>query len=103
THCVCSSRVQPPVLRASASSGLTLASFLAMDKWLSTMRADTSGATLEQRVVADKPAEGFDFCYLSTDATFSTKIQDQALCDADPLLVPHSSPRQVAGGPVAEN
>ena len=94
---------QPPVLTAPASSGLTLASFLAMDKWLTTMRADTSGATLEQRIVADKPAEGFDFCYLSTDTAFATKIQDQAMCDADPLLVPHSSPRQVAGGPVAEN
>jgi hypothetical protein len=25
------------------------------------------------------------------------------VCDSDPNLVPHSSPRQVAGGPVAEN
>ena len=90
-------------LTPPTQSGMTLASFLAMDKWLTTMRADTSGAAIEARIVADKPAEGFDFCYLSGDTTFSTKIQDQAMCDADPRLAPHSSPRQVAGGPVAEN
>jgi Tannase-like family of unknown function (DUF6351) len=93
----------PTALTPPAASGLTLASFLAMDKWLTTMRADTSGAALEQRIVADKPAEGFDFCYLSADTAFATKIQDMATCDLDPRLAPHSSPRQVAGGPVTEN
>jgi hypothetical protein len=82
---------------------MTLASFLAMDEWLSGMRADTNSATLEQRVLAAKPPGGFDFCYLTADTGFTTKVRDQALCDADARLKPHSSPRQVAGGPITEN
>jgi hypothetical protein len=34
---------------------------------------------------------------------FTTPITDMALCDADPRLAKHASPRQVAGGPLAEN
>jgi hypothetical protein len=30
-------------------------------------------------------------------------VTDMAVCDADPRLVKHSSPRQVAGGPLTEN
>jgi hypothetical protein len=67
------------------------------------MRADASNATLEQRIVAAKPAEGFDFCYLSFDLGFQIKVRDQALCDLDPGLKPHASPRQVAGGPITED
>jgi hypothetical protein len=90
-------------LTPTAASGLTLASFLAMDKWLAAVRADTGARTLEQKIVADKPTEGFDFCYLSNDAKFQRKVTDQAQCDLDPGLRPHSSPRQVAGGPVTED
>jgi hypothetical protein len=90
-------------LTPPASSGLTLASFLAMDRWLAALKADTGSAPLPQKIVADKPADAFDFCYLSSDRGFQTKITDQAQCDLDPGLKPHSSPRQVAGGPVTEN
>ena len=90
-------------LTPPAASGLTLASFLAMDKWLAAIQADTSTAPREQRIVADKPAEDFDFCYLSIDTKFQFKVMDMALCSLDPGLAPHSSPRQVAGGPVTEN
>jgi hypothetical protein len=90
-------------LTPTAASGLTLASFLAMDKWLAALKADTSGGTLEQRIVADKPAEGFDFCYLSFDTMFQVKVTDQTLCNLDPGLKPHSSPHQVAGGPITES
>src|SRR6185503_2749793 len=37
------------------------------------------------------------------DVNFSTPVTDMAVCDADPRLPKHSSPRQVAGGPLAEN
>jgi uncharacterized tannase-like protein DUF6351 len=93
----------PGTLTPPPASGLTLASFLAMDKWLTTLQADTSTATREQRVVADKPAEGFDFCYLSFDTKFQLKVTDMAICNLDPGLAPHSSPRQVAGGPITED
>ncbi|MFL6646849.1 MAG: DUF6351 family protein [Sulfurifustaceae bacterium] len=90
-----------PTLPASAK--LFREQFFVMDKWLSNMEADTSHKPLEQKVLDDKPAEAFDYCYLSTDTTFSTKVTDFSVCDADPVLAVFSSPRQVSGGPLAEN
>lgn len=46
---------------------------------------------------------GHDFRFPTGDTTFSTPVTDRALCDADPRLAKHASPRQVAGGPLAEN
>ncbi len=86
-----------------APPAFTLQSFLTMDKWLSNIENDTSNARREQKVVDNKPAEAVDFCYLTGDTTFSNKITDFAVCDADARLVKHQSPRQVAGGPIAEN
>jgi hypothetical protein len=90
-------------LVAPAASGLTLQSFLMMDQWLAALKADLSSATLESKIIATRPAAAFDFCYLTSDTTFSTKITDSAICDTDKFLKPHASPRQIAGGPVAEN
>ncbi len=92
-----------PALVAPPASGLTLQSFLMMDQWLAAMKSDTMTAAIEARVAAHRPAGAVDFCYLSSDAAFTRKITDAVLCDADPFLKPHRSPRQVAGGPVAEN
>jgi hypothetical protein len=58
-------------------------------------------ATLEEKVVKNKPAEAFDFCYIGND--YTTKVTDWAKCDADPVLRYFASPRQVAGGPLAED
>ncbi|MEC4723248.1 DUF6351 family protein [Noviherbaspirillum sp. CPCC 100848] len=82
---------------------ITLDSFLTMDKWLTNLTADTSTLPIEQKIVRAKPAEARDFCYLSSDATQSVKVTDQAACNADPFLRPASSPRQVAGGPLSED
>jgi hypothetical protein len=90
-------------LIAPAASGLSLQSFLMMDQWVAAIRGDDSCATIEEKIARHKPHSAFDFCYLSTDTTFSTKVTDPAVCDADPLLARHASPRQVAGGPLAEN
>jgi hypothetical protein len=92
-----------PALVAPAASGLTLQAFLMMDQWLAALKADASGASIEDRIAATRPAAAFDFCYLTSDTTFSTKITDFAVCDTDRILRPRSSPRQVAGGPLAEN
>src|SRR5262249_55067292 len=62
------------------------------------------------QVVAAKPADAVDFCFLLADVTFSTPVFDQTVCDNDSpqgdglgRLAKRSSPRQVAGGPLAEN
>ena len=82
---------------------LALQSFLTMDKWMSNLKADTSTASLEQKIAKAKPAEASDFCYLSSDTTQSTKVTDPAVCARDRFLAPHASPRQVAGGPLSED
>jgi hypothetical protein len=77
--------------------------FLAMDQWLTTLKADASSSTLEAKVRTARPASTADFCLLPTDTTQTVKVTNQATCDADPYLKPSLSPRQVAGGPRRED
>jgi len=89
-------------LAPPAGSDLLLQSFLAMDQWLGAMKADSATATLEGRIVKNRPTTAFDFCFVGSDVT--TKVTDSAKCEMDdPKLKPHSSPRQVAGGPLTEH
>ena len=73
-----------------------------MDQWLTALKASNTGA-LEQRVLASRPASALDYCLLSSDATQSVKVTDPAVCDADPLLKRAMSPREAAGGPLAND
>jgi hypothetical protein len=94
---------------------VTLQSLLTMDIWLSSLNKSAPKATLnsartQEQVIAAKPANAVDFCFLLADTTFSTKVFDMAVCDADApqadglgRLKRHASPRQVAGGPLVEN
>ncbi len=89
-------------------AAVTLQSFLTMDVWLSnlTMTAPKDNLNSPRRqaqVIAAKPATAFDLCYLTGDTSFTTPVTDFSVCDADPRLAAHSSPRQVAGGPIEEN
>jgi len=77
--------------------------FLGMDAWLTALKADTSGASIEAKVRSARPASTADFCILPTDATQTVRTTNAATCDADPYLKPSLSPRQVAGGPRAED
>ena len=100
---------------AAQVAAVTLSSLLTMDTWLSTLNVTAPKETLnsvrtQQQVIAAKPANAVDFCYLLADTTFSTKIFDMAVCDADSpqadglgRLAKRASPRQVAGGPLTEN
>ena len=92
----------------AAPASLSLQSLLTMDTWLASLTAAAPKATMNAprtsaQVVAAKPANARDFCYLSTDTAMTTPITDQAICNADPKLAIHASPHQVAGGPRAEN
>ena len=87
---------------------VTLASFLTMDTWLTNLLTSAPKVTLnsvrtQAQVIAAKPATAFDLCYLTGDVNFTTKVTDMALCDADPRLQKHASPRQVAGGALTED
>lgn len=90
------------------SEAVTLQSLLTMDVWLSNLLVSAPKPTLnsvrnQAQVIAAKPETAFDLCYLTGDSTFSNPVTDMALCDADPRLEKHASPRQVAGGPLVEN
>ncbi|NML48131.1 hypothetical protein HHL11_30560 [Ramlibacter sp. G-1-2-2] len=87
----------------SAPGTLSLEALQTMDQWLTSLVTAGGSGTVESRVRAAKPANARDFCILTTDATQSTKVYDQSACDADPFLKPAASPRQVAGGPRAED
>jgi hypothetical protein len=89
-------------------SGITQMSLSVMDTWLTNLtntapKSFVNAEHSQTEVVAAKPSTAFDFCYLTSDTTFSNKITDFAVCDTDPQLKPNASPRQVAGGPLAEN
>ena len=93
---------------AAQFAAVTLNSFLTMDAWLSELAVIAPKETLNSvrsqgQVIQAKPATAVDLCYLTGDVTFSTPVTDFAVCDADLRLVKHASPRQVAGGPLAEN
>jgi hypothetical protein len=85
------------------TAAVSLDAFNVMDRWLTALKADTRDDSIERKVRRSKPADAFDFCYLSNDAAQSTKVTDPAVCDTDPFLRPSSSPRQVAGGPLTED
>ncbi len=89
-------------------TAVTLQSFLTMDSWLTSLLTSAPKDTLnavrtQAQVIAAKPTAAHDLCYLTGDTTFSNPITDMAVCDSDPRLAKHSSPRQVAGGALAEN
>ncbi|HEX2692280.1 MAG TPA: DUF6351 family protein, partial [Kofleriaceae bacterium] len=90
-------------LLPSPASNLLVQSFLTMDQWIAAVKADTSDANIEHKIIRHRPADAFDFCFLTSDTLFANKVTDSAVCDGDRFLKPHASPRQVAGGPVAEN
>jgi uncharacterized tannase-like protein DUF6351 len=89
-------------------NAVTLRSLLTMDTWLSNLNVSAPKETInsvrtQAEVVFGKPATAVDFCFLTGDTNFTTPVFDQAVCDADPRLPKHASPRQVAGGPLVEN
>ncbi len=96
-----------PITPAQVAA-VTTFSFTTMDTWLSNLLASAPKPSLnavrtQAQVVAGKPAGAVDFCYLTADVNFATKITDQAVCDADTNLKFFTSPHQVAGGPQMEN
>ena len=91
-----------------APPSLQLSSLQTLDAWLTALQtsaplAAVNTARTQAQIVAAKPASAVDFCYLSSDPGFTTRVFDAATCDADARLIPRASPRQVSGGPRMEN
>jgi hypothetical protein len=85
------------VIRAGTLTQASLReSFVTMDRWLSAVEGDVSGDPLARKVVRNRPADAKDSCLAAGGQTVAL---DDPACPVKPTL----SPRQVAGGPRAED
>lgn len=85
---------QGPVSAPNASA------FASMDQWLTAMEADDSDLSLAEKVLTNKPDGLTDQCLVGDGAG---GVQDVGLDTAACPVKFGKSPRQVAGGPVAED
>ena len=88
---------------STPGAALTRKAFLTMDAWLAAIEADASSDPIETKVVRDKPAGATDFCLTTIGATDANLTPALALDDPACPVKHEATPRQVAGGPVAEN
>ena len=97
------------VIWATATGGLVPGAallrkaFLTMDAWLAAVEADSSGRSLEQKIVANKPSPAHDFCLNTNGATDAQILDELPLGSAACHVEFQGSPRQAAGGPISEN
>src|SRR4051794_39448805 len=68
---------------AAQVAAVTVRSFLTMDTWLSKLNVSAPKETLNSarshaQVVAAKPLDAVDFCFLSADPNFTTPVTDMA-------------------------
>lgn len=73
-----------------------------MDAWLSAIKADTSNATTAQKVVAHRPADLKDACWIGGVKYEEEQVATGATaCNAQ--YPAGTTPRMQAGGPLADN
>jgi hypothetical protein len=77
--------------------------FTTMDAWLAAIEADHSANPIEVKVRNNRPAAAVDFCIRTTGANDSDLNTTFGIEDPACPVKQESSPRQVAGGPRAEN
>ena len=99
-HVIRASKGMVPLLIAPA---MRREAFVMMDRWLTAVERDTTGAALAQKVVRNRPSDVRDGCIAATGAAPSDLDKVLALDDPACPLKPTLSPRQVAGGPLAED
>lgn len=84
-------------------AALSRKAFTTMDAWLSAIEADHSPRPIESKVLRNRPAAAVDFCLSTSGATDSELSSTVGIEDAACPVRQQSSPRQIAGGPRAEN
>jgi hypothetical protein len=77
--------------------------FVTMDAWLAAIEADRSANPLEVKVRNNRPTAAVDFCIATNGASDSDLNATFGIEDPACPVKQQSSPRQVAGGPRAEN
>jgi hypothetical protein len=83
----------------------TRQAFFMMDRWLTAVESDTSAASLQDKIIDNKPADVRDACFNAPGNTDADVADSQDVGFESPacLLKNAMSPRIVAGGPQAEN
>jgi len=81
-------------------AALALQSFLTLDQWLTNIENDPTPLPTELKVRANKPATAHDICLTTNGAT---DLTDVGLGSPACPVTFQASPRQAAGGPLAEN
>jgi hypothetical protein len=84
------------VVPPAPNNGQTPDQVLTIDKWLAAVEADTSEATLEEKLVANKPAEAVDTCFPAGGVTRDVMCTDPAT--GVPGWQYYGNPRLQAGG-----
>lgn len=90
-----------PGLRPGAA--LESKSFMTMDKWLAAVETDTTTRSRAEKIVANRPAGLGDLCYATAGATQADLAQELVLGSSACPVTYQASPRQTAGGPLAED
>jgi hypothetical protein len=88
---------------SAPGAALTRKALLTMDAWLANIEADLSSNPIQVKVLNNRPAAGVDFCLTTTGTTDAQLAAAIALTDPACPVKYEATPRQVAGGPVAEN
>jgi hypothetical protein len=91
------------MFRAKGSANVAAMKAAALDligRWLDAIRADTSSRPLPDKVIADKPSDGVDACWIGA----GTRVNEPAMIGGtgpcQTAYPPHSLPRGVAGTPI---
>lgn len=77
------------------------AALFEMDRWLSAVEADRRAVPLAEKIAADKPDDLTDRCNIEGLETVGTPAEP--VCGLPALQTRLGTPRQVAGGPVAND
>lgn len=88
---------------SAPGAALARKAFTTMDAWLAAIEADTSADPIERKVLNNRPAAAVDSCLANTGANDADLTAAVGLDDDTCPVKQQSSPRQVAGGPRAEN
>jgi hypothetical protein len=98
-----------PIIGVTPPQDIVVKSFLLMDHWLSNIEADHSGRTQAQKVLADKPTDAVDACFVDPGAPeYGLPSTGQPVEITDPskcaTLYPHyGDTRTAAGGPETDD
>ena len=87
----------------SPGTALQRKAFATMDAWLAAIEADHSASPIEVKVRNNRPAAAVDFCIATIGANDADLTATFGIDDSSCPVKQQSSPRQVAGGPRAEN